>query len=119
MAAPNGYPSWVYSRTEPAVIVRSLEAFSSLTGTWGTTPSPQNPPQRPDIDLPGTPLAALLAILALLTQRLPEPPAALLATVPSEPDAEKEHAEKEHGHRKHAEVEEPAEPKTRNHRGRE
>jgi hypothetical protein len=91
MAAPNGYPSWVYSRIEPAVIVRSLEAFNALSGTWGTTPSPQNPPQRPPIDLPGTPLAALLAILALLTQRLPEPPATtLLAASEPEPEAEPE-----------------------------
>lgn len=93
MAAPNGYPSYVYSRTEPAVIVQSLAAFNALPGFWGTTPSPENPPQRPPIDVPGTPLAAMLAILLLLTQRLPEPPAttALLAASEPEPEPEPEH----------------------------
>jgi hypothetical protein len=91
MAAPNGYPSWCYSRTEPAVIVNSLAAFNALGGFWGTTPDAGNPPQRPPIDVPGTPLAAMLAILLLLTQRLPTPPAdaALLAAAP-EPETEPE-----------------------------
>jgi hypothetical protein len=105
MAAPNGYPSWVYNRTQPAVIVNTLEAFNALGGFWGTTPSPENPPQRPPIDLPGTPLAAMLAILLLLTQRLPEPPATalLMAEAPAEDAAdETAKAAPKHTGRRHA-----------------
>jgi hypothetical protein len=131
MATPTAFPSWAYNPTQPAVVVKSLDVFNILPppGRWSATPYDGNPPQRPEIDPPGTPLAAMLAILLLLTQRLPEPPAAVRATAADErTQAEKEHAEKEaaekeHGHRRHAEIEEPAEPeptpKPRNHRGKE
>jgi hypothetical protein len=126
MATPTAFPSWAYNPTQPAVVVKSLDVFNILPppGRWSATPYDGNPPQLPEIDPPGTPLAAMLAILLLLTQRLPAPPAAVLATAPGDhTPAEKEDAEKEHGHRRHAEIEEPAEPeptpKPRNHRGKE
>lgn len=41
MAAPNGYPSWVYNGTQLAsLIVQNVAAFNALPGpgTWTTTP---------------------------------------------------------------------------------
>lgn len=43
MAAPNGYPSWVYNQTQGAsLIVQNVAAFNALAGvgTWTTTPYP-------------------------------------------------------------------------------
>lgn len=41
MAAPNGYPSWVYNSTQQAsIIVQNVAAFNALPspGVWTTTP---------------------------------------------------------------------------------
>jgi hypothetical protein len=43
MAAPNGYPSWVYNSTQASsLIVQNVSAFQALPGpgTWTTTPFP-------------------------------------------------------------------------------
>ncbi len=43
MAAPTGYPSWVYNSTQfLAVIVNNVTAFNALPapGVWTTTPYP-------------------------------------------------------------------------------
>lgn len=43
MAAPNGYPSWVYNSTQQsALIVANVAAFTALPapGVWTTTPFP-------------------------------------------------------------------------------
>lgn len=41
MAAPNGYPSWVYNSTQlSSLVITSAAAFAALPGpgTWTTTP---------------------------------------------------------------------------------
>lgn len=52
MAAPNGYPSYVYnSAAQPAIIVTSAAQFAALQGpgVWSATPyPPQNPPAPVD-----------------------------------------------------------------------
>lgn len=43
MAAPTGYPSWVYNSTQQSsLVVTSLAAFNALPapGVWTTTPYP-------------------------------------------------------------------------------
>lgn len=43
MAAPTGYPSWVYNSTQnTSLIVSTVAAFTALggAGTWTTTPYP-------------------------------------------------------------------------------
>lgn len=43
MAAPTGYPSWVYNSTQStSLIVTTVAAFNALPapGTWTTTPFP-------------------------------------------------------------------------------
>lgn len=50
MAAPNGYPSWVYNQAQnTAQIVNNVGQFNALggAGTWTTTPFPGVPGSIP------------------------------------------------------------------------
>jgi hypothetical protein len=94
MAAPNGFPSFAYNRTQPAVIVNTLAAFEALPppGVWRSSPFPENPPIEPVPPEVGTPVGALLLIYAaLLAQNPTTAPATLMAPTPeteTEPEPE-------------------------------